>query len=475
MNGATLLWFRQDLRLPDNAAYAAALERGGAVVPVYIHAPEEAGGWAPGGASRWWLHHALEDLAAALDGVGLRLVLRTGESLKTIRRLAKETGSDAVYWNRRYDPETTRRDAAVKEALTKGGLEAKSFNSSLLFEPWTVRSGQGRAYRVYTPFSRTVMAKGFAEPVETSGKRPAAPPKWPESMATGDLGLLPEIPWDAGIRGAWTPTRRGGLRRLNDFLDGPVRAYAEARDLPAEDGTSRLSPYLHFGQVGPREAVAKALRGNPGKGRETFVRELVWREFAYHVLYHFPDTPAEPLQDAFRRFPWRKDKEALRVWQRGRTGYPIVDAGMRQLWETGWMHNRVRMVVASFLVKHLLLPWQEGARWFWDTLVDADLASNTLGWQWAGGCGADAAPYFRIFNPMTQGAKFDGDGSYVRRFVPELANVPANYIHAPWEAPPDVLSRAGVRLGETYPKPIVDHKAARERALDALSKMKDAG
>ncbi len=461
------------MRLPDNSAYAAALERDCPVVPVYIHAPDEEGGWAPGGASRWWLHHALEDLAEALDGVGLRLILRCGDSLKALRRLAEETGAGAVYWNRRYEPTITRRDAAVKEALGKEGLEAKSFNSSLLFEPWTVRSGQGRAYRVYTPFSRAVAAKGFAEPVETTGKRPAAPPDWLDSESPGDLGLLPEIAWDEGIRKAWTPTRRGGLRRLNDFLDGPVRQYADARDIPSEDGTSRLSPYLHFGQVGPREAVARALRDNPGKGRETFVRELVWREFAYHVLYHFPDTPEQPLQDAFRRFPWRKDKAALKAWQKGSTGYPIVDAGMRQLWETGWMHNRVRMVVASFLVKHLLLPWNEGARWFWDTLVDADLASNTLGWQWAGGCGADAAPYFRIFNPMTQGAKFDGEGDYVRRFVPELAKLPAKYIHAPWEAPPEILRHTGVRLGETYPKPIVDHREGRERALKALAENKD--
>ncbi len=475
VSAPTLLWFRQDLRLPDNAAYAAALGRGSAVVPVYIHAPDEEGDWAPGGASRWWLHHALEDLTAALEGVGLRLVIRRGGSLKALRRLAKETGAAAVYWNRRYEPEVTRRDAGVKEALANDGLEAKSFNSSLLFEPWTVRTGQGKAYKVYTPFSRTVMAKGFADPVETRAKRPAAPAEWPESMEVSDLGLLPEIPWDEGIRKAWTPTRRGGLRRLNDFLDGPVRDYADARDIPAEDGTSRLSPYLHFGQVGPREAVARALSGNPGKGRETFVRELVWREFAYHVLYHFPDTPRQPLQDAFRRFPWRTDKAALRAWQQGRTGYPIVDAGMRQLWETGWMHNRVRMVVASFLVKHLLLPWQAGACWFWDTLVDADLASNTLGWQWAGGCGADAAPYFRIFNPMTQGSKFDGGGDYVRRFVPELAELPAKHIHTPWEAPPDVLRRAGVRLGDTYPEPIVDHREGRERALGALAKVRDGG
>lgn len=473
MCAATIVWFRQDLRLPDNPAFAAALGLRHPILPLYIHSPEEEGEWAPGGAASWWLHHALKDLREALSRVGLKLVLREGGSLAVLRELMEETGADTIFWNRRYEPTVTKRDAEIKEDLRKEGMTVRSYNASLLYEPWTVRSGAGRAYRVYTPFSKAVAGRDFGTPEAMPSIRPEGLPTEPRSLNLEDLGLLPKIAWDSGFFDAWTPTRHAGLLRLEKFLNEDVRSYHTDRDLPAEDGTSRLSPYLHFGQIGPREAAGRCLRGNPGKGRDTFYKELLWREFGYHVLYHYPETPNEPLQDAYRAFPWRNDAAQLRAWQKGETGYPIVDAGMRQLWQTGWMHNRVRMIVASFLVKHLLLPWQEGARWFWDTLVDADLASNTLGWQWAGGCGADAAPYFRIFNPMTQGTKFDPEGHYVRKYVPELAKLPAAHIHTPWEAPGDVLRRAGVNLGENYPRPIVDHKEARARALDALARLKD--
>jgi len=469
---ATIVWFRRDLRLEDNPALARAIERGGPVVPVYIHDPEAEGEWAPGGASRWWQHHALEDLEHALRARGARLVVRRGETLGELRALLRETGADAVYWNRRYEPALTARDRVVKEALRGAGVGAESFCASLLHEPWTVATGEGRAYRVYTPFRRCVEARDWPAPVAVDLGELRAPAQWPRGVALAELGLLPRIAWDAGIRAAWQPTRAAVLQRLAAFTGGPIAHYKDARDIPADDGTSRLSPYLAWGQIGPREVVAAASRTEPGEGRQTFLNEILWREFAWHVLFHFPQTTNRPLQDKYAAFPWQDDAGLLDAWRRGRTGYPIVDAGMRQLWQTGWMHNRVRMIVGSLLVKHLLQSWLEGARWFWDTLVDADLASNTLGWQWAGGCGADAAPYFRVFNPTLQGEKFDPEGAYVRRFVPELARMPAKWIHQPWAAPADVRRAAGVVIGSDYPKPVIDHKAGRDRALAAFAQIK---
>jgi deoxyribodipyrimidine photo-lyase len=472
MSHTTLLWFRQDLRLSDQPALAAALARG-AVVPVFIWSPETEGAWAPGGASRWWLHHALADLASQLSVHGGKLLLRAGDPLEVLRDLARETGADAVYWNRRYEPLATAHDRAVKAALRSDGLEVRSCNASLLFEPWEIATGAGAPYRVFTPFSRTVLRQAMPECVRVPLAEARFSGGEASSLALEDLGLLPAGDWAAGFSQAWEPTRAGGEARLAAFLERVVDGYDTTRDLPGEDGTSRLSPYLHWGQLGPRE-VASAIGGRRGDGRRVFFNELLWREFGHHVLFHFPHTAEEPLQEKFLAFPWARDAAPLRAWQRGRTGYPIVDAGMRQLWATGWMHNRVRMVAASFLVKHLLQPWQEGARWFWDTLVDADLASNSLGWQWAGGCGADAAPYFRIFNPMTQGRKFDADGAYVRRWVPELSRLPDKYLHAPWEAPAPLLERCGIELGRDYPRPVVDHVEGRERALAALQSLKEA-
>jgi deoxyribodipyrimidine photo-lyase len=328
---------------------------------------------------------------------------------------------------------------------------------------------------VFSPFWRACLAGAApARPLPAPARIPA-PKAWPDGVPVERLELLPKIHWDAGMRQAWTPGAAGAHARLAAFVAGPIRGYAESRDIPGVQGTSMLSPHLHFGELSPREAWHAAGDLLPGaraavtKNIEKFRAELGWREFGHHVLANFPRTAEDPLRPEFRRFPWREDAAKLRAWQRGRTGYPFVDAGMRELWHTGWMHNRVRMVVASFLVKHLLMHWMHGAEWFWDTLVDADLANNTLGWQWAGGCGADAAPYFRIFNPVTQGEKFDGAGDYIRRWVPELAKVPSEHLHAPWEAPPLALAAAGVTLGETYPRPIVDHVAARADALAALS------
>jgi deoxyribodipyrimidine photo-lyase len=474
---ATIVWLRSDLRLHDNPALEAAAARGGPVLPVFVLDDESRGGWPLGAASRWWLHRSLGALAAELEASGSRLLLRRGDPLAALCDLTRETGAGAVYWNRRYEPATRRYDAQVKEELTGLGVEANSFKGALLFEPWEIRTGSGDPYKVFTPFYKACMREGV--PARQSAEPPelAPPGSWPESLPLEALALEPEHDWDAGLRATWTPGEPGAREALERFLapsDEGVEAYGDRRDRPDLEGTSRLSPYLAFGEISPLavwEAVRLRADFDPDAKRngagEAFLRQLIWREFAHHLLFHFPHTADEPLRPEFGAFPWHDDPAALRRWRRGRTGFPIVDAGMRQLWETGWMHNRVRMIVASFLVKDLLIPWQEGARWFWDTLVDADLANNTLGWQWTAGCGADAAPYFRVFNPMLQGKRFDPDGAYVRRYVPELAALPDRFVHEPWSAPEAVLDEAGLRLGSDYPKPMVDHGAARDRALRA--------
>jgi len=473
-NAPTLLWFRKDLRLTDNSALAEAIAVGAPIIPVFISSPQEAGAWPLGGASKWWLHHALASLSDSLKAHGGRLILREGESLKTLRSLIQETGATRVFWNRRYEPPLRELDASIKRTLRQEGVEVESFNSSLLNEPHTASTGEGKPYKVYTPYWKKVKDREWtplAEPVLTALRFPRT---FPSSESLDAWKLLPKIPWDAAFYEHWDVSEAGAMTRLDSFLESSVNEYAMARDRPDFDGTSCLSPYLHWGQIGPRQ-IAHKLKAScdlTQKGPLTYLKELYWREFAYNVLYHFPNTPDEPLRSEYASFPWEHDSEVLKAWQTGHTGYPIVDAGMRQLWQTGWMHNRVRMIVSSLLVKHLLHNWHEGAKWFWDTLVDADLASNTLGWQWSGGCGADAAPYFRVFNPIIQGQKFDPDGDYVRRYVPELKKMPNTFIHTPWEAPDNILEYAGVVLDEDYPKPIIEHKAGRERALSALAEFK---
>ncbi len=476
----TILWFRSDLRLADNPALAHAVEVG-AVVPVYIWSPEDHGQWSPGGASRWWLHQSLTSLAASLERVGSRLILRQGDALEQLNDLASTTGALSVVWNRRYEPALIAADKRVKRGLAEAGIEARSFNGALLYEPWDVQTKTGGPYQVFTPFHRCVQAMPEQGKPLAAPKSISSPPNWPKSHDLDALGLMPRIKWYAGLAKAWDVSERGAMKQLSHFVDEPIGDYNHDRDLPWKPGTSRLSPYLHHGEISPRQiyhAAAAATRGSSSEklklNAHGYIREIIWREFGYHLIYHFPHTPDKPLREKYEKFPWinpkhKEGQAALAAWKQGNTGYPIVDAGMRELWHTGWMHNRVRMVVASFLVKHLLISWHEGAKWFWDTLVDADLASNTLGWQWAGGCGADAAPYFRIFNPMMQGQKFDSEGEYVKKWCPELKGVPVKYIHQPWECPPMELRAAGVTLGEDYPLPIVDHKAARERALAALS------
>jgi deoxyribodipyrimidine photo-lyase len=479
----TIVWFRQDLRLRDNPALQAAAARG-PVLPVYLDAPHDAphadGDRGMGAASRWWLHHALQRLDADLQRLGSRLCLRrAADALADLLALARQCGAEHIVWNRRYEPAAIAQDQRIKAALRAAGLTATSFNGTLLREPWEVKTKTGGPFQVFTPFWRHCLGMGDPPPPLPAPSALTAPPRSPESLALDDLGLLPRIDWARGIAAAWTPGSAGAQRRLDRFLSVAFDGYAADRNRPDLPGTSRLSPHLHFGEIGPREifhavqAAAGVNERRSGWRQSTFLAELGWREFAYHLLYHFPATPQQPLKANFARFPWADDPDGLRAWQRGSTGYPIVDAGMRELWTSGWMHNRVRMITASFLVKDLLLPWTVGERWFWDCLVDADLASNTLGWQWVAGCGADAAPYFRVFNPMLQGRKFDPEGAYVRRWVPELAELPTEWLHAPWEAPGTVLAAAGIRLGTSYPAPIVDHESARRRALQALASLKN--
>ena len=469
----TVVWLRRDLRLDDNPALAAAAKRG-AVAPVYIWAPDEEDGWPLGGASKWWLHHSLERLGAELERLGSKLILRRGDSLAELEKIASECGADAVYWNRRYEPHAVKRDKQIKATLRKQGLEVESFNGFLLWEPWEIETKTAGPYKVFTPYYRACLQSREPEtPIEAPTKLPA-PRTWPSSNDLNSFELEPRINWASGIAQSWSPGEAGARDALRAFAGESVAGYAHRRDAPSIRGTSRLSPHLCFGEISPR-SICAAVRERYGSSddAEPYLRQLVWREFAQQLLYHFPHTPEEPLRPEYARFPWADNAEALKRWQQGRTGYPIVDAGMRELWTTGWMHNRVRMIVASFLVKDLLIPWQEGARWFWDTLVDADLGNNTLGWQWAAGCGADAAPYFRIFNPVKQGEKFDPNGDYVRRWIPELKDLPNEWIHAPWTAPPLALQEASVRLGDTYPRPIVDHSKARDRALEALQRMRE--
>ncbi len=481
MTQPTLLWLRLDLRLADNPALEAAVKRGGQVTPIFIWSPEEEGDWPPGGASRWWLHQSLAALDADLRGRNSRLIIRRGPSAEMLREARKETGADAVFWNRRYEPAVMARDEHVEEALRQGGLTVQSFNAALLHEPWTIQNQSGKPFQVFTPFWKHCLAKSDpGEPLAAPKKIP--PPKqWPKSVVLDELELEPKGNWAERIRAAWRPGEAGATANLNRFLTKAYEDYSEQRNRPDIIGTSRLSPHLHFGEIGPRQIWHRlgrvaAKRGIPqAKWRSSqFLAEVGWREFAHHLLFHFPHTPAEPLRPEFKRFPWRKDTTWLKAWQKGRTGYPIVDAGMRELWTTGWMHNRVRMIVASFLVKDLLISWAEGARWFWDTLVDADLAQNTLGWQWTAGCGADAAPYFRVFNPASQGEKFDPDGTYVRRWCPELARLPVEWIHQPDKAPGEILRAAGVKPGRDYPQPVVRHAIAREVALEAFARLKAA-
>ncbi|MFC3069658.1 cryptochrome/photolyase family protein [Phenylobacterium soli] len=472
-----LVWFRRDLRLADNPALAQAIATGEPILPLYVLDDEDAGCWAPGAASRWWLHGSLTALDADLKARsgGRGLALRRGSAERVVGDLARTAGVSAVLWNRCYEPWAVARDARLMMSLRQSGIAAISFNGSLLTEPGHFLNRQGEPYRVFTPFWRALRAQ--AEPVGASRPPERIDIAGAPSERLADWDLLPTRPdWAGGLRETWTPGEAGARARLKAFLAGAVFEYGDMRNRPDRSGTSRLSPHLHFGEISPWavwRAVTTAGMARTGEpfsaGVDTFLSELAWREFSAHLLFHFPDLPTKALKPEYDRVGWRHDRAGLEAWRRGRTGYPIVDAGMRELWATGWMHNRVRMIVASLLIKDLLIDWREGEAWFWDTLVDADLANNAASWQWVAGSGADASPWFRIFNPVTQGETFDPDGDYVRRWIPELAKLPTRAIHAPWTAGAADLAAAGVRLGDTYPRPIVDHAEARRRTLDAYA------
>lgn len=469
-----IMWFRQDLRVSDNPALQAAV-RAGAVLPVFIYDAVIASTASPGSASAWWLSRSLAALNKTLGG---RLVVRHGDAAEVLDALVTDTGASVVCWNRCYEPEAIARDTAIKQQLKARGVQVTSHKAAVLFEPWELLKPDGLPYKVFTAYYK----RGY-----TSISAPAIPASTPIKPVTdagvsrGEieaLGLLPGVAWYHKLAPQWQPGEQGAQAALQRFLDQGVANYREGRDFPAVDAVSRLSMHLHFGEISPQQIVATS-RKHPvnkraGEEVQAFFRELAWREFSVYQLYHFPHMQTRNLRDAFDRFPWQAHPQHLKAWQRGQTGYPLIDAGMRELWQTGFMHNRVRMVVASFLVKNLLIDWREGERWFRECLLDADLASNCANWQWVAGCGLDAAPYFRIFNPLTQSQKFDPDGAYIRRYVPELKQLPNKALHAPFQAKSTVLAAAGVTLGQTYPEPIVDLAPTRERALNAFASIRQA-
>jgi deoxyribodipyrimidine photo-lyase len=476
-----IVWFRDDLRVADNPALVGAINGADTLLCVYCLDTGSGAARKPGAAARWWLDGSLKALDTELRALGNRLVLLEGDPGQRLAELARVMPASAVFWNRRYEAGAVAEDREVKARLVEMGVDARSHNGALLREPWTVKTRSGDPFRVFTPFWREAAARGDW-PAAAPAPQTLPPPPTDRAAAgvtLASLALKPNRPnWARGFESRWQPGASGARARMSDFIAGGFRGYAEERNRPDRESTSRLSPHLRFGDISPRQVLQTARAATadgaaPESDFEKFASEIGWREFAYHLLYHNPDLAQVPFQARFAAFPWREDEGAFAAWRRGRTGYPIVDAGMRQLWQTGWMHNRVRMIVASFLVKHLLIDWRHGESWFWDTLVDADAANNPASWQWVAGCGADAAPYFRIFNPTLQGEKFDPDGNYVRTFVPELRALPATLIHRPWQARPIDLAATGIKLDIDYPAPIVDHDMARRRALAAFAALSD--
>jgi deoxyribodipyrimidine photo-lyase len=464
-----VVWFRKDLRLEDHPALSAALADGLEIIPIFIWDSKASDIWRPGEASRWWLHQSLLHLRQSIDRLGGSILFLIGNPQEILSRVCRDYGASALFYGRCYEPSSLQLESSIERIFSASGIRCQSFNSNLLHEPWEVSNQSGKPYQVFTPYWRSARASVFTPPLAYSPSSLSF--ARPSSTSLESLNLLPENPWHNKLTPLWDVSKSGAKVLMNRLHSDIAPTYHSRRDFPADDGTSRLAPYLAWGNISPRQ-ICSAVLGLDSQNLQSvenkFLAQIGWREFSYHLLHYFPHIPDAPLREKYSRFPWRDDHASLNAWQQGKTGYPFVDAGMRQLWATGWMHNRVRMVVASFLVKHLLLPWRAGARWFWDTLVDADLANNTQGWQWTAGCGADAAPYFRIFNPIRQGDKFDAKGDYIRKWVPELKLLPNSAIHCPWTAPETVLQAAGVQLGINYPKPIVNHFEARTRALKAL-------
>lgn len=479
MSGTAIVWYRRDLRVEDNPALMYALANYDRVVPLYLQLDEAQHSWADGAATRCWLHHSLADLSNSLSVRGSRLILRQGtDALSCLHQCIEDSGAVAVYWNRLYEPHSIERDSAIKTALAAEGIAVDSFNGSLLFEPWQIAKQDNTPYRVFTPYWKACMVKGISGDVQTADDTFPAVADNIDSNTLAELDLLPALDWDKDFYNSISPGEDAAHDALQRFLEESVEDYVNGRDMPAIECTSRLSIPLHFGALSPQQVIAATQMmaesgGSAVRGAvESFQRQLGWREFAHHILYHFPHTTDAPMNRKYEHFRWRDDAAALAAWQQGRTGIPLVDAGMRELWHTGYMHNRVRMVVASLLTKNLLIPWQQGARWFWDTLLDADLANNSMGWQWAAGSGADAAPYFRIFNPVSQSEKFDSDATYITRWCPELGSLPVKYRHKPWLASPAVLDETGLYRENLYPEPIVDLAASRKLALERYQQIR---
>ena len=464
-----IVWFRQDLRLFDNPALAEA-SKVAPILPIYILDDVNAGEFKMGGASRVWLYHSLKALNESCQG---NLCLYQGDPLTVLQEIIQKTGATGVYWNRCYEPWRIKRDQHIKAYLTSSQIDCKSFNGSLLWEPWEVLKQDKTPYRVFTPFFKKGCLETSSPRLPINQQQNITWVKGTASHLLDELSLLPKISWHQSLQAHWQPGEVGAHIRLNEFLEKGIRGYQEGRNFPSQPHISKLSPHLRFGEISPNTVwYAVQNMDIPQYDKDHFLSELGWREFSYHLLYHNPSMPVENLQKKFDAFPWQYDEEVLQRWQQGKTGYPIVDAGMRELWQTGYMHNRVRMIVASFLVKNLMIHWRHGAQWFWDCLVDADLANNSASWQWVAGCGADAAPFFRIFNPVTQAEKFDPEGNYIKKFVPELKDMPISYVYAPWKAPKDVLIRLNMKLSENYFSPMVNLEESRNLALLNLNLIK---
>ncbi|MGE7215314.1 cryptochrome/photolyase family protein [Priestia koreensis] len=472
-----IVLFRKDFRITDNPALTQA-GHDGTVAPIYIYDEHYDGDWSLGGASKWWLHYALEDLTNSLQNLEAPLHIYKGNTIDILKKMVQSEEIDALYFNKRYEPHVMEQDEQLIKEMKEINIDVQTFEGHLILPPLETTKENGDPYKVFTPFYKSFRQKE----VRKATKKIRSLKSFhldKDSLKADELSLLPTINWTSGMEAKWDVSEKGAWETFKHFVKHRLRNYEDGRDVPAEESISNLSPYLAFGQISSRyiyqyllEKSESLQSANVEKQISAFLRQLVWREFSYHLLYFFPHTVRKPLNEKFTHFKWKQSKQDFKAWTKGKTGYPLVDAGMRELWETGVMHNRVRMVAASFLVKHLLLPWQKGSEWFWDTLVDADLANNTMGWQWVAGSGADAAPYFRIFNPTTQAERFDEDGEYIKKWIPELAKLPTKYIHKPWEASDEILKKAEVSLGKNYPKPIVDHKSARERALEHYDEIK---
>lgn len=470
--GTAVVWFRRDLRLTDNPALSAAVEQCARVIPLYIHAPEEEAPWAPGSASDWWLHHSLRALQHDLQRAGAKLIIAKGPTLARLQSITHQTGATHLFWNRCYEPAIIARDRRIKRELTDAGLSCRSFNGNLLSEPTDILTGQGTPYKVFTAYWKACQkrAKALTPPLSHITRIPTSSQNHP-SLDINTLNLLPRVNWYAGMEATWQPGEQGALDRWTRFLQNRLPNYEDQRDFPGSEGTSRLSPHLHFGEITPRQLLWGLQQQTdhspmPARDLERFSSQIGWREFAHYTLYHFPHSTDESLDHRFKRAAWHageEQAELLRAWQHGETGIPLVDAGMRQLRQTGWMHNRVRMIVASFLTKNLGIHWREGARWFWDTLVDADLANNSLGWQWTAGCGVDAAPYFRVFNPARQASRFDSSGRYIRQWLPELEGADLSTLHHGYTGSESPLG---------YPRPLVDLNQSRREALQRWEQIK---